>query len=97
MYFTESSDENTISLSLKHDDRGSPRRFADKGRVIESAASWEWPVDAQLVYLFTACIQLEEVIFCRDKKSRAIYFRLGQAWLVHAYNPNTQEDETGGL
>lgn len=56
------------------------------------------PVDtkALFVYLFTEHIQLEEVIFCSDKNPGLIF----QTWsdmVVQAYNPKTQEDETGGL
>lgn len=81
-------------------DWGSPRRFVDKGRLIESVASWEWAgVDTktQLVYFVYWVYTVRRGHILQGRNSRAIYFRLGQVWLVHAYNPNTQEDETGGL
>lgn len=51
---------------------------------------------ALLVYLFAEHIQLEEVIFCSDKNPGLI-FQTWSGMAVHAYNPNTQKDETGGL
>ena len=56
------------------------------------------PVDtkALFVYLFTEHIQLEEVIFCSDKNPGLI-FQTWSGMVVQAYNPKTQEDETGGL
>ena len=51
---------------------------------------------ALFVYLFTEHIQLEEVIFCSDKNPGLI-FQTWSGMVVQAYNPNTQEAETGGL
>lgn len=50
----------------------------------------------QKYYLFIEYVELEEVIFCMDKNPDLVF----QTWpgmVNHAYNPNTQESETGKL